>query len=130
MAQKWLSDFFPSVSKQTRNEDQGEAVEQQELDQKNRQEVEKDKQEVEKDKQAQTLEVPEVEGMLERSLESDPAVKRAMTKEIEINQAAEMDLLSVTKAIFTHQEHLIAKNADIKSTNVDIKTPLHNRVKR
>ena len=54
MAQKRLSDFFPSVSKQTRNEDQGEAVEQQELDQKNRQEVEKDKQEVEKDKQVNT----------------------------------------------------------------------------
>ena len=49
MAQKRLSDFFLSVSKRTRNENEDETVEQ--LEQK---QDEKDKQEVEKGKQVKT----------------------------------------------------------------------------
>lgn len=49
MAQKRLSDFFLSVSKQTRNENEDETVEQLEEKQ-----DEKDKQEVEKGKQVKT----------------------------------------------------------------------------
>ena len=51
MAQKRLSDFFLSVSKQTRNENEDKTVEQLELNQKD----EKDKQDIEKGKQVTTL---------------------------------------------------------------------------
>ena len=51
MAQKRLSDFFLSVSKQTRNENEDKTVEQLELNQKD----EKDKQDVEKGKQVMTM---------------------------------------------------------------------------
>ena len=50
MAQKRFSDFFSSVSKLSRNENEDRTVEQLELDQKERQD-EKDQQEVEKEKQ-------------------------------------------------------------------------------
>ena len=50
MAQKRLSDFFSSVSKQTRNENEGKTVEQLELNQKD----EKEKQDIEKGKQVTT----------------------------------------------------------------------------
>ena len=50
MAQKWLSDFFSSVSKRTRNGNEDETVEQLELDQKEKQ----DEKEVEKEKQVTT----------------------------------------------------------------------------
>ena len=50
MAQKLLSDFFLSVSKQTRNENEDKTVEQLELNQKD----EKDKQDIEKGKQVTT----------------------------------------------------------------------------
>ena len=50
MAQKRLSDFFLSVSKQTRSENEDETVEQLEEKQ-----DEKDKQEVEKGKQFKTM---------------------------------------------------------------------------
>ena len=50
MAQKRLSDFFLSVSKRTRNENEDETVEQLEEKQ-----DEKDKQEVEKGKQVKTM---------------------------------------------------------------------------
>ena len=50
MAQKRLSDFFSSVSKLSRNENEDRTVEQLELDQKEKQD-EKDQQEVEKEKQ-------------------------------------------------------------------------------
>ena len=51
MAQKRLSDFFLSVSKQTRNENEDKTVERLELNQKD----EKDKQDVEKGKRVTTL---------------------------------------------------------------------------
>ena len=51
MAQKRLYDFFLSVSKQTRNENEDKTVEQLELNQKD----EKDKQDVEKGKQVMTM---------------------------------------------------------------------------
>ena len=51
MAQKRLSDFFLSVSKQARNENEDKTVEQLELNQKD----EKDKQDIEKGKQVTTL---------------------------------------------------------------------------
>ena len=51
MAQKRLSDFLLSVSKQTRNENEDKTVEQLELNQKD----EKDKQDVEKGKQVTTM---------------------------------------------------------------------------
>ena len=50
MAQKRFSDFFSSVSKLSRNENEDRTVEQLELDQKETQD-EKDQQEVEKEKQ-------------------------------------------------------------------------------
>ena len=50
MAQKRLSNFFLSVSKRTRNENEDKTVEQLELNQKD----EKDKQEIEKGKQVMT----------------------------------------------------------------------------
>ena len=53
MAQKWLSDFFSSVSKRTRDESEDKTVEQLELNHKEKQD-EKDKQEVEKGKQVTT----------------------------------------------------------------------------
>ena len=49
MAQKWSSDFFSSVSKRTRNENEDKTVEQLELNHKEKQD-ETDKQEVEKGK--------------------------------------------------------------------------------
>ena len=54
IAQKRLSDFFLSVSKRTRNENEAKTVEQLELNQKEKQ-GEKDKQEVEKGKQVTTM---------------------------------------------------------------------------
>ena len=53
MAQKQLSDFFSSVSKRTRNENEDKTVEELELNQKEKQ-YEKDKQEVVKGKQVTT----------------------------------------------------------------------------
>ena len=51
MAQKRLSDFLLSVSKQTRNENEDKTVEQLELNQKD----EKDKQDIEKGKPVTTM---------------------------------------------------------------------------